>query len=120
MKIIYVAGPYTAKTFEAIDFNIQKAKQAAVQLWRAGWAVICPHLNTAHFEIYEDENLKYQTWIDGDIELLKRCDAIYMLSTWYQSKGAKGELEFAKQNGIKEFYEVDGVPKPEGICDGEK
>lgn len=101
MKLIYVAGPYRSDTEWGLEENIQHAERAARQLWKDGWAVICPHKNTAHFGGVGDDSL----WLDGDIVMLKRCDAIYMLNTWRTSKGAIAEREVAIECGLEVKYE---------------
>lgn len=35
--------------------------------------------------------------------MLKTCDAIYMMEGWEESKGARLELDFAKEHEIKEL-----------------
>jgi hypothetical protein len=113
MKLIYVAGPYTAETHTGIENNIRNAENVAIQLWAKGWAVICPHLNTAHFERYEGvANIDYHTWIDGDMEILKRCDAIIMIENWEYSKGSKAERKFCMENNIQVFYANLRIPTP--------
>ena len=49
MKVIYVAGKYTGKSEWETFLNIQHARVVAHDLWYKGWAVICPHSNTAFF-----------------------------------------------------------------------
>ena len=98
-KIIYVAGAYSPFVDEyhfrrGIDDNIEDAEKMSIRLWEMGFTVICPHLNTAHFE--QDCTCKYQDYIEGDLEILSRCDAIFMLPNWEYSKGATAELQFAK------------------------
>lgn len=113
MKLIYIAGPYTGPNFSVIDDNIKRAEEVAIQLWAAGWAVFCPHLNTAHFERYERlAGLDYETWISGTMEILKRCDAIFMMKAWTYSTGAKMEHQFAIKNNKNIYYEKDGIPEP--------
>ena len=97
MKIIYVAGRYRARTWLGKVWNIWKARRVAQRLWKEGWVVICPHLNTAMF----DEKYPY---IAGDCEIVKRCDAIYMMKNWEKSEGAKIELATAKNSGIEIIY----------------
>lgn len=112
MKLIYTAGPYTGKTYSEVDDNIKKAENVSIQLWKKGWAVICPHLNTCHFEIYEGvAGIDYHTWIKGDLLMLEKCDAIIMCQGWENSKGSIGELELAKKLGIEIFYEKNGIPE---------
>ena len=40
-----------------------------------------------------------------DIKALLTCQAIYMLSDWESSKGAKIEHDIAKRMGIRVFYQ---------------
>lgn len=105
MQIIYVAGKYRAETKEGVEANIQKARETAIKLWQLGWAVICPHLNTAHF----DGEAPDSVWLEGDKEILRRCDAIYMLDNWRESEGARAELELAISIGLDVFGWVNKV-----------
>ena len=116
MKLIYLAGPYTGPTWSAIENHIKEAEKVAIQLWNAGWAVICPHLNTAHFEKYESiAGINHRTWIEGDLEILRRCDAIIMMQGWATSQGANVEYETALEKKIPIFFEAEGIPSPEPI-----
>lgn len=101
MKVIFISGPYRNRAEWGLVENIRKAESAAIKLWQQGWVVLCPHKNTAHF----GGLCKDRVWLDGDIELLKRCDAIFMLKNWEQSKGATRELEIAKQLNKDILYE---------------
>jgi hypothetical protein len=106
VKVIYIAGKYRAKTEWELIENIRHAELAARRLWAEGWSVICPHKNTAHFGgLFTDEQIDYETWINGDLELIRRSDAIYMLNNWGTSNGAKRELELAKELGKEIYYE---------------
>ena len=104
MKIIYIAGPYRAETKAEIGRNIKKARDVAIKLWQEGWAVICPHMNTAHFEA-EDDSI----WINGGLEILVRCDAIYMLAGWEYSPGAITEWFTAQGFELDIYYEDELV-----------
>lgn len=98
-RVYYVSGPYTATRASELFQNIDAARQAALQLWRCGHAVICPHLNTAQFP--EGEGIDY---IAGDLTILRRLqpghDVIYMLRRWQDSKGACVELREAVRLGL--------------------
>ena len=116
MKLIYVAGKYSGSNYSEIENNIRRAEKASMKLWARGWAVITPHLNTAHFEQYEKVGsvnyITYNMMINGTMEMLKRCDAIFMLNDWAQSEGSIGEHQFAINNGYDIYYEDDGYPFP--------
>lgn len=96
MKLVYVAGPYRAKTEWQLTQNIREAEALALQLWQAGFAVICPHKNTAYFGGAADDSV----WLEGDLVMLRKCDAVVCTERWNESEGAKAEVEEAKRLGI--------------------
>jgi len=96
-KVIYVAGKYRARTIFGVIWNILKARKKAIELWKEGWVVICPHMNTALFDGHCEDNV----WLDGDLEIVKRCDAIYMSNGFRDSKGAMEELYTAISAGLE-------------------
>ena len=104
-EVIYVAGKYRAKTEWELVCNIRHAEEVALKLWREGWVVICPHKNTQNFQ----GALPDEVWLDGCLEILKRCDAIYMLDYWWESEGAKAELQLALELGLKNYYEIQSL-----------
>ncbi len=103
MKVIYVAGPYRSKCEWQLEGFLRHAEDASLRLWKEGWAVICPHKNTAHFG--GALGMPSSTWLNGDLEIVGRCDAIMMLKGWESSEGAKRELEVAIEKGLDVFYE---------------
>jgi hypothetical protein len=115
MKLIYVAGKYSGKDYDEIDLNINTARSAAIKLLAKRWAVITPHLNTYHMEDVEHHiGFKHGDWLKMDLVILERCDAIFMLRGWEDSKGATMEHNFAKEQGLKIYYEEDGYPNEGG------
>ena len=103
MNVIYVAGPYRSNCEWQLEEFLRHSEDISLRLWAEGWAVICPHKNTAHFG--GAWGISDSTWMKGDIEILKRCDAIYMLKGWEQSQGARRELEVAIEEGLEVLYE---------------
>ena len=103
MKIIYIAGKYRAKHPYLVQENIDKAKELAKQVWAAGHAAICPHLNSINFEGLNTE----QHFIDGTLELMRRCDAVLLVPGWKLSEGTLGEIKEAKRLEIPVFKELD-------------
>ena len=83
--------------------NIRAAELTAIDLWRIGFAVICPHKNTALLDgtLGDDDS---HIWLEGDLVMLERCDCIVMIPGWERSEGAKAEKEFAKERDIPVFY----------------
>ncbi len=101
MKVIFVSGAYRAENQLGVERNIRYAESAAIDLWKQGWAVYCPHKNTAHF----DGILPDEVWLEANLEILKRCDAIYMLKGWQKSTGAIAEYQLADTLGLGVYYE---------------
>lgn len=103
MRVIYTAGPYRSDTTWGVVQNIRKAEQAAIKLWQEGWACICPHLNSQLFD--KGGICPPDVFLEGGLEILKRCDAIYMMSEYLDSEGAMKELELAQKLNLEIIYE---------------
>lgn len=69
MKVAFIVGPYAADTQQNVIRNIERARAVAEELWQAGFAVICPHTNSALF----DESEHRQNYLAGYLEILKRA-----------------------------------------------
>ena len=102
-KLIYISGKYTGD----IDENISIARTYACELWEEGYAVICPHLNTSHME--RDCKATYEDFIEGDFEMVRRVDAVFMLPEWEMSKGANLERRVALERNIPVFYTIKDI-----------
>jgi len=101
MKLIYTAGPYRSESEFGIYLNIRKAEKVAMRLWKEGWCVLCPHLNTQLF----DGVVPAEAFLKGGLLMLSKCDAIYMMKDFRASRGAKKELKLAKKLGLEIIYE---------------
>ncbi len=101
MKLLYTAGRYRAPTINGIHDNIQAARRVALKYWKLGYAVICPHANTA----FMDGACEDQVWLDGDLEMIRRCDVVVMIPGWKESRGAVVEHELAVSLGKEVIYE---------------
>lgn len=125
MKLCYVSGKYRANTIRGVLHNIRAAEEVAIELWKMGYAVICPHANTRLFDGSFDEGmLDYESagidshwkgdnsiqFIKGDVEMLKRFDPgkdiVVMLPNWQESEGACIERREAEKLNI-EIFEWD-------------
>ena len=102
MRVIYVAGPFRAPTHWGIVQNVRRAEEKALELWKTGYVVICPHLNMANFQGVCSDKI----WLNGCLEIIRRVDAIYMMRGYENSKGSMDELALAKELGLEIIYEV--------------
>jgi Domain of unknown function (DUF4406) len=115
MKVVYVAGKYSGPTHDArsytdIERNILFAREYAIKIMALGEVVtLVPHLNSYHMEL--DFTTSQDFWYKADLELLSRCDAIFMLPNWLDSKGAKIEELYAREHSIPVFYELPILQK---------
>ena len=95
-KVAYVAGPYRADTIHGVVENIRSAEAVAIELWKMGYAVICPHKNTALLDgVCGDE-----VWLEGAIELMLRSDIVVLVPGWDKSEGTKAEAFKAMEDGM--------------------
>lgn len=100
MKVAYVAGPYRDPCGQwFVHQNIEEARRISAELWALGYAVICPHSNTAHF----DGVCSDQHFLDGLIAILLRCDLIVLAPRWKTSIGTLKEIRAAHHAGIPVF-----------------
>ena len=100
MEVVYISGHYRASTTNGVQDNIEQAPQEAIKWWMDGYATICPHCNTA----YMDGVVPDSVWLDGDIEILLRCDIVVMLPGWEDSLGAVEEHNIALSNDKEVVY----------------
>jgi nucleoside 2-deoxyribosyltransferase len=102
MKVVYVAGKFRGPSAWDIECNIRQAEALALEVWRMGAAALCPHTNTRFFQNAAPDDV----WLQGDLVLLERCDAMITVDNWRDSSGACAEVEHAKANGIPVFHDL--------------
>lgn len=114
--LLYVAGPYSANDTYSEQDHIRRAEEVSIQLIRNHFHVICPHKNTSGYEKYEDDNINFDTWIEMDINILKRCDGLYLFGDYEKPRGAMIELSFAVDNDMPVF--IDRLHPPSVLSVG--
>ena len=102
MKRWYVAGPMSG--YQNLNFPAFHAK--AAELRALGHEVANPA------EINPDMSAKWEDCMRADIAELVKCDAIFMLAGWEESRGASLEHGIAVALGMTIEYEarVAGLP----------
>jgi len=113
VKVVYIAGPFRATNPDgtqdawALQNNIMRAMSLALEVWRTGAVALCPHGNTFCFQ--NAANTPDDVWLNGDLELLRRSDAVLFTPDWQRSSGARAERDFAAGLGLPLFYDVDAL-----------
>lgn len=102
MRLVYVAGPFRAINQWEQEQNIRRAETLALSVWRLGAAAICPHTNTRFFSGAAPD----EVWLAGDIEILRRCDAVMLTDDWKRSSGARAEVTEAYIRGLPVFTQL--------------
>ena len=112
---IYIAGPmrgYADGNFPAFDRQAKNFEDK-------GWIVINPaemdrvegsppngHVDFNPETDYDDQEF-IRTALKRDMDAIcDRCTAIYMMSNWEDSRGAKAEWHLAKAIGLNIYYET--------------
>lgn len=106
MKVVFISGPYRGPNAWAIYQHVMAAMAVALEVWRLGAVAICPHANTTFFQ---DAGLADEVWLEGDLELLRRCDAVLLVEGWQESVGAQEEAREAHASGIPTFTNLDSL-----------
>jgi nucleoside 2-deoxyribosyltransferase len=106
MKLIYLAGAYSAGTIlEALD-NVAKGLDLACDLEEAGYAVYAPWTDIM-LHTHRRMKLKLEYCYEASLEIMRRCDAVIVeKERWELSKGTVAELTEAKRLGIPVFWEM--------------
>lgn len=99
MRLVYIAGPYTAPTRCGIAANVQRAREVADRVNRAGAFAVCPHLLGDGIEDSGDAEF----WYEGTLEVMRRCDAVVLVPGWKNSSGAIKEEAEATARGMPVF-----------------
>jgi hypothetical protein len=103
MKVVYIAGPFRGSNAWEVEKNIREAEEFGFRVAQLRAMPLIPHANTRFF----DGTLTGEFWLEGTIELMRRCDAILLLPTWEQSEGARAERKEAERLGLQVFYNGD-------------
>lgn len=105
MRLVYVIGPYRASTAWQRDCNIHKARAMGAAVAELGAMPVIPHSNTAHMDgLCSDE-----FWLEGTLELMRRCDAVITLPLWDRSTGSRGEVAEATARKMPVFHSLSGL-----------
>lgn len=101
LPLIYIAGKFRGPTPLDVRRNVEAARDLGFRVAQAGGYPVIPHTMTVDF----DKQLTDEFWLQGTMELLKRCDAIVLTANWMQSSGARAELVMAESLNMPSWFD---------------
>src|SRR5574337_1733709 len=103
--IIYIAGKFRGTTPWDVECNIREAEFWGLFVAQHGGIPLIPHTMFRHF----DGSLPDEFWLSATMDLLRRCDALYLIPNWTESRGAIAERAEAERLNlpIREANKVD-------------
>lgn len=109
MKTVYIAGPIGYGSYSEQVENCRRATKLALRLSRAGIAVVCVHALALH-DLSESPEQRLGQILAQDFELLRRCDALVLVTTDYSdSDGTCREVAFARAHGLPVLTEFEVI-----------
>ena len=105
MKLIYIAGAYTAPTRCGIAANVQRAREVADAVARLGAFPVTPHFFDSGIEDAGDAAF----WYAGTLEVMRRCDALIVAPGSDESKGTSVEIAVMVTLGKPVFLGLSGL-----------
>lgn len=103
MIVIYLAGALRGKNKREKRRNMRRAERWAERLWRMGFAVYSPHLNSGWLDTPETD----PHVIPANIQLMLMCDITVVMPNWENSTGTKEEINQCRINMQPVVYLYD-------------
>lgn len=73
-----------------------------------GWFPVIPHSNTGHLD--KKAKRPDEFWLEGTMEMMRRCDAVLLCPGWTTSSGTKAEIREAQALGIPIYEHYTELP----------
>lgn len=102
-----IAGRFRGPNAWELENNVRRAEEVAYAVAHLGAMPLVTHSLGRYF----DGTLTDQFWLDGTLELMRRCDALMMIPGWETSQGANTERALALEMGIPVFSDIDELER---------
>jgi len=100
MKVVYIAGPFRGVNAWEIAANVRRAEELSFEVAKLGAMPLCLHKNTENMH----GALPDRFFLDGTLQLMRRCDAVVLTEGWERSSGARGQVREAISLGIPVLF----------------
>lgn len=114
MKMVYIAGPFTASDSWTREQNIRRVEKLMAQLLYSGleYLPICTH---PFGRLWHGEQFEFRMLSLG-LDLVRRCDAVLLTHGWEFSRGTREEVTVAGYHQKPIYVSVEalhyGAPTP--------
>ncbi len=98
-QVAFVCGHYRGNFHNEVHQNIERARQAACELWKRGYIHVCQQLNSAWMSGVVEESV----FLEGYLELILRCDVLAVMK-YAISEGVDAEIAAANKAGLEVLY----------------
>jgi len=98
---IYIAGKVTGLEPQEVSRKFQLAED---MLKKQDWPIVVNPI-----KLINNPNEEWHCAMEKCLEALKDCQAIYMLPCSVHSPGAQLELQYAMDNNLLIYYELENV-----------
>lgn len=100
---IYISGKITGEDKNDVFIKFLLAQASLIN---EGCAVMNPAVLSGN------EGFEHEEYMHVCYAMIDVCDAVYMLSDWQKSKGARMELQYAADHQKEILYEDDRTKEP--------
>lgn len=93
--LAYIAGKYRGKTAWDVEQNIRQAEQLGFGVTE--WFIpVIVHSMFRYFNGTQTDEF----WLEGTLEIMRRCDIVVLCSNWETSAGSRAEKAEAERLGM--------------------
>ena len=103
MMNIYISGPITGIDPDRCELNFSLAKTAIEAKGHYG-------VSPWHIAKHLPESFEHRDYMDVDMVILEKMDALLLLDGWEESRGCTKEFGFACRTDLPVFYSIKELP----------
>ena len=101
--LYYICSPYRGATKEEVEKYIKYARELTRTVLSHGHSAVAPRLYITNF-LNDSRSEERKRGLETSLEILKKCDAVYVGQKFGISKGMAAEIKEAEKLGIRVFY----------------